>query len=230
MKSVIVSVTALTTSVLAQFGGVGDADGAGAPVNGKTPSTLASGPYKSGFWADPSLPRHTIFAPLNGSADVKLPVMVWGNGGEQIYPQLLRVAILILEACSANGTLFRRSLFEVASHGFFVIANGSPTGGGGQTKYTMQMEALSWLEKNAGKGQYANVDATRIAAAGQSCGGLEAYEVAVNAGPDRVQFLGIFNSGEFTTSKTSLQVKQPVFYFLGGSSDIAYQNVSFIAL
>lgn len=67
---------------------------------GITPGTLASGPHKSGFWAEPTLPKHTIFAPIDLAAAGKLPVLIWGNG-----------------ACSSNGTYFRRSLFEVASHG-----------------------------------------------------------------------------------------------------------------
>ena len=34
-------------------------------------------------------------------------------------------------------------------------------------------EALRWIEKNAGSGKYANVDKSRVAVAGQSCGGIE---------------------------------------------------------
>lgn len=67
---------------------------------GVTPGTLATGPHKAGFWAEPTLPRHTIFAPIDLASAGKLPILIWGNG-----------------ACSANGTYFRRSLFEVASHG-----------------------------------------------------------------------------------------------------------------
>lgn len=61
---------------------------------------LASGPYKSGYYEDSSLPGHTIFAPVDPPADLKLPILIWSNGG-----------------CSGNGTLFRRSLWEVASYG-----------------------------------------------------------------------------------------------------------------
>jgi hypothetical protein len=39
----------------------------------------------------------------------------------------------------------------------------------------LQKKALDWVDKNAGQGKYANLDKTRIAAAGQSCGGLETY-------------------------------------------------------
>lgn len=61
---------------------------------------LATGPYKSGFYEDSLLPKHTIFAPVCPPAGLKLPILIWSNGG-----------------CSGNGTLFRRSLWEVASHG-----------------------------------------------------------------------------------------------------------------
>ena len=41
-----------------------------------------SGPYKAGYTTDPTLPKHTIFAPLVAPpASVKVPVIVWGNGG-----------------------------------------------------------------------------------------------------------------------------------------------------
>jgi hypothetical protein len=40
----------------------------------------------------------------------------------------------------------------------------------------------------------------------------------------RVTVIGIFNSGEFTTSVKSTKVTKPIFYFLGGSTDIAYAN------
>jgi hypothetical protein len=38
-----------------------------------------------------------------------------------------------------------------------------------------QKLALDWVTKNAGKGKWAHIDASRLAVGGQSCGGLEAY-------------------------------------------------------
>ncbi|KAF1813252.1 hypothetical protein P152DRAFT_395037 [Eremomyces bilateralis CBS 781.70] len=170
------------------------------------PSTGGSGPYPANFSTDPGLPKHTIYLPNEIPADLKLPVLVWGNGG-----------------CMADGTGFQGALTEWASHGFLVIANGSP-GGSGQTTSDMLLQSIEFVTQNAGNGKYANIDASRIAAAGQSCGGLEAYDVA----PDpRVSAIGIFNSGEFTDSasqQTIAQLQQPVFYFLGGPDDIAYEN------
>jgi hypothetical protein len=48
---------------------------------------------------------------------------------------------------------------------------GGKGGMGGDVK--LMDEALSWVQKNAGSGKYANVDKSRVAVAGQSCGGLE---------------------------------------------------------
>jgi hypothetical protein len=66
----------------------------------------------------------------------------------------------------------------------------------------------------------------QIASAGWSCGGLEAYGQAQDS---RVSALGIFNSGQFNqgdTNRVVPSIKKPLFYFLGGPSDIAYPNVS----
>jgi hypothetical protein len=48
---------------------------------------------------------------------------------------------------------------------------GGMGGMGSDTK--LLTEAFSWIEKNAGQGKYANVDKSRVAVAGQSCGGVE---------------------------------------------------------
>jgi len=48
-------------------------------------------------------------------------------------------------------------------------------GMGSDTK--LMEEAFAWIEKNAGTGKYINVDKTRVAVAGQSCGGIEAYDL-----------------------------------------------------
>jgi hypothetical protein len=52
-------------------------------------------------------------------------------------------------------------------------------------------DSINWAGQNAGKGKWAHLDATRIAAAGQSCGGAEAYRIATE---QRVTTIGIFNS------------------------------------
>lgn len=86
--------------------------------------------------------------------------------------------------------------------------------------------AIDWVEQNAGQGEFANVDGSKIAAAGMSCGGTQAY--AQNQDP-RISAFGIFNSGTLDPSQTDATlgaINVPIFFFLGGPSDIAYGNVS----
>lgn len=102
-------------------------------------------------------------------------------------------------------------------------------------------EAVSWIQHRGGKrgSPYEKVDSSRIAAAGQSCGGLLAYTQRSN---DAVGFLGIFNSGllgNTTDAQENLpsgmiieepgvikEVQKPVFYYIGGQGDVAYPAVS----
>jgi hypothetical protein len=170
-------------------------------------STGGSGPYKSHFSALEGLPNHTVYQPKEPPAGEKLPVIVWGNG-----------------ACSGNGAWFSKFLNEIASHGFFIIANGAPSGGlASQSKANDLPDAIDWVSKNGGTGKYAHVDKTKIAAAGQSCGGIQAYSASLDP---RVSLTGIFNSGLISAGNTPKfeELHGPVGYFLGGPSDIAYEN------
>lgn len=163
-----------------------------------------TGPYPASYKTDPGLPNHTIYVP-NGTPSTTLPVLLWGNG-----------------ACGANGLAFQNFLTQVASHGILVIANGRPNGSGSSTSEWMK-NALRWVRANAGKAGYERVDASRVGVAGQSCGGLEAYELR----NENVVTIGIFNSGVLNagdSARIAGGVKAPIFYFLGGSSDIAYPN------
>ncbi|KAL2816466.1 Alpha/Beta hydrolase protein [Aspergillus granulosus] len=184
-----------------------------------TPSLAAgNGPYDAAHSTEITLPRHTIYMPRNPPTNESLPVLIWGNG-----------------ACSANGTLFGNLLTNIASYGFIAIASGRPNGRG-RTDVDYMKDALDWIERRAGsRGKYATVDATRVAVAGQSCGGLEAYQMRDDP---RVGYLGIFNSGFLDVPgflggllgipgegpETIEEVDLPVFYFLGGEEDIAYPN------
>jgi hypothetical protein len=144
-------------------------------------------------------------------------------------------------------------LLQVASQGVVVIATGpkeDPAKGGtfgsygtyGQVEPKAMLTAVDWAEKAASDPKWAHIDTSRIAAAGQSCGGMLAYTVENDK---RVKALGIFNSGNFgkqgqdtPASKGApkggrlmvytdvTKFSKPVFYFLGGPKDTAYQNVS----
>ena len=127
-------------------------------------------------------------------------------------------------------------LLQLASQGVVVITNGAPGAGGagnfasfgksGQSSYKSLLSSIDWVAKNAGMGKWVHLDSTRIAAAGQSCGGGETYGVANDP---RVKVLGIFNSGGMMgmggNSNKPAEFKKPIFYFLGGPSDMAYKNV-----
>ncbi|PVH80462.1 hypothetical protein DL98DRAFT_627516 [Cadophora sp. DSE1049] len=163
-----------------------------------------TGPYApAAYTMDTTLSDHTLFAPKIVPASVKLPVLVWGQGG-----------------CIADSLAVEPFLSQLASHGILIIAGGTPKGNGSTT--AAQMTAgIDWIVKKAGTGTYANVDATRIIAAGWSCGGIEAYAQSWDS---RIQSIGIWSSGFLTNQTAAASINKPVFYFLGGSSDIAYAN------
>jgi dienelactone hydrolase len=133
--------------------------------------------------------------------------------------------------CQTDGAAFLSLLTEWASHGIMVIADGPPGNKGGkQSDKTWTEEALRFITKNGGQGKYANIDASRIGASGQSCGGMVAYNFAKDP---RVSTLFIFNSGGFpgrmqgATADSVKTFTKPIGYALGGPEDIAYQNVCF---
>lgn len=168
---------------------------------------------------DTSLPSHVIYAPTNPPAGLRLPVLVWGQTG-----------------CTYNGRVFDAFLTEVASHGILILSNGTPNGPGnpngvaetGSPNTTLHRTGIDWVTKVAGTGKYADVDISRLAVAGQSCGGMQALFVS----PDpRVTAIGIFNSGVINASDPlPSKTTKPIFYFLGGSTDIAYTNVGSCSL
>jgi hypothetical protein len=144
------------------------ATGPEAPRPGPAMTNGGSGPYKAGYVTDPSLPSHTIYAP-KAAPKIKMPVIVWGNGG-----------------CFSNGLMFEDFLTEVASHGYLILANGNPAKAskgafsdlasllsGKQTKISDLTASIDWVTKGNGK-KYGDIDVSKLAVAGQSCGGLEA--------------------------------------------------------
>ena len=81
--------------------------------------------------ADPTLPNHTVYAPKSPPpANVKMPVIVFGNGG-----------------CVNIGTLMSSLLTEIASHGYLVIANGPPQKGVSGANARGSARCLNWAGK-----------------------------------------------------------------------------------
>ncbi|KAF2663118.1 hypothetical protein BT63DRAFT_419308 [Microthyrium microscopicum] len=173
-----------------------------------------SGPFPAAYFTDPSLPDHTLYAAKSPSKN-KLPVVVFGNGG-----------------CVNVGTMFQNILREIASHGFLVIANGpAVTNATGlanlanQTNISAMKASIDWVMAGAANGKYGAVDTSKIAAVGQSCGGLEAYSASYH--DDRVKTTVLLNSGIIDEPKVYLlaELKAPVALFNGGPLDVAYPNV-----
>jgi hypothetical protein len=135
------------------------------------------------------------------------------------------------------GSAFRSFLSEVSSYGALVIATG-PIFVDPETYVAKHFDpnnldenpealtvAIDWVHANAGKGNWKHIDASRIGVWGQSCGGLEAYSAGAN--DSRVSHLGIFNSGQLNESDSARvagALRKPVFYLLGGPTDVAYPN------
>jgi hypothetical protein len=170
----------------------------------KGDGTNGSGKHPAAYTQDTGFPGYTIYAPKTPPSGVKLPILLWGNG-----------------MCSDQGLGFRNFLTEVASHGYFVIANGDPKGKG-KSADTKMPKALDWVY-TTGASKYPYIDKTRIIAAGQSCGGLQAYKTSVDK---RITLTGIFDSGNLQGNSPISKLHAPVAYFLGGTSDMAYKSVS----
>lgn len=177
-------------------------------VGALAPSAFAAtGPYGV-RWQEPGdLRNHVVYRPLVPAGQA-MPILVWGEGG-----------------CIANGLVYQQFLTEIASHGILVIASGGPYQLG-TTTVRMMERSLDWASYQNSKtgGAYAGrLLANRVAVAGHSCGGLEAYQLAAKR--SEIAAVGIMNSGQLSPNQTQLdQQKAPILYVLGGSGDVAYSN------
>ena len=169
-----------------------------------TSKTGGTGKYGPVSWRTTTeFPGYTVYVPPKGGSE-KFPVILWANG-----------------MCSDDGAGFASFLLEVSSHGYIIIANGSPGSGmSKQAKQDKMSKALNMVTKQAGTGVLANADKSRIAAAGPVVcpGGMNAYMMAKEP---RVKCIGIFDG-----AKGAAQFNSPVGFFVGGSSDMAYSLVS----
>lgn len=173
--------------------------------------TSGSGPYPAQMLTDASLPRHTIFAPkVAPPNNLSMPFIAWGNG-----------------ACQQNAGTYENLLVEIASYGYVIAADGTPTGAGtnGQSKVQDMRDSVDWA--TAGKAsKYGNVDKNSITTAGHSCGGLEAMSTAYH--DERVKRIMMFNIAIFQDDRRYLlqEIKVPVAWLVGGKNDMGYTSVS----
>ncbi len=173
-----------------------------------SPIVPAKGPLMPVVEHDPGLNTHTVYRPMM-LEEKKYPIIVWANGG-----------------CIKNGTMFSRFLLEITSHGFVVVADGQPNGSGMgplETNGEPQIQAMDWIIKENDRPcskYYRKLDTTKIAAMGQSCGGL----MTLGASSDeRLTTLMIWNSGMFERDQMIyMGLHTPIAYIIGGPDDVAY--------
>jgi len=153
----------------------------------------------------------TIYRPADLGGTEKYPIFVWGEGG-----------------CSQDGYSNQAAMAEIASWGYFIVADGTPGStnacAGGQDGKAF-LDYITWAIAENGKScsaYYQRLEPTKIAADGFSCGGLMSENVSGDA---RFSAIGITSSG-LMSANTALYAKihTPFKIMNGGSSDIAYEN------
>jgi dienelactone hydrolase len=205
-------------------GGSAGAGGKGGGNPGPCTASKATGGKASGSGphavtietnADTGIDEGTIFRPTDLGGSEKYPIFVWANG-----------------ACSLNGLSNQAAMAEIASHGYFVVADGTPGGSGsrsmGSGPVSMAEPLLTYITWAIAENEkpcsayYQSLDTTKIAANGFSCGGLMAEGTA----PDpRITTWGITSSGMFSADQAFYDsIHTPVLIIEGGSSDNAYVN------
>lgn len=199
----------------------------------KTPLP-GSGPFPATRTEDPTLTSHTLYHPKElGKAP--LPVVLWANGG-----------------CRNTSVEFTAFLAEIASRGYFVIANGrndvpfammrgnDPTPGAGEPPLQIRggeivIAGLDWAAKeNERKGSkyFRKLDLSKVAALGQSCGGGQVWAAAKDP---RIKAIAAMNSNFPSASggvgpmsappadgRTVETLHIPAAYFIGGPGDSAF--------
>ena len=213
------------------IGGALAAQRAGAPPGGAAPDCAVSQPTGakvsgSGthevvveYNCSPGISTGTIFRPADMKGKEKYPIFVWGEGG-----------------CSQNGMSNAAAMAEIASHGYFVVADGTPTPAGRGANIPMGSGDVSpmgkpligyidWAIAENGRPTspyYGSLDTNKIATNGFSCGGLMAIGAV---GDPRITAWGVTSSGMKRVNDDFYKlVHTPVLFVEGGSGDVAYEG------
>jgi hypothetical protein len=160
--------------------------------------------------SDPGINTGTIYRPTDLGGAEKYPIFVWGEGG-----------------CSQDGLSNQAAMGEIASHGYFIVADGTPgsTAANGSGVAAPLLAYITWAIAENEKpcsAYYQSLDATKIATDGFSCGGLMSENASGDA---RLTAVGITSSGLFSADQTLYKkIHTPFKILLGGSGDMAYTN------
>jgi hypothetical protein len=192
-----------------------------------TPSKIASttvsgsGPHEVVIEtnSDPGINKGTIFRPKDLEPGKNYPIFVWGEGG-----------------CTQNGLSNKAAMGEIASWGYFIVADGTPGGGGMGKSSSSDMgdpkpfyDYITWAITQNGNpcsAYYLSLDTTKIAADGFSCGGLMAIKAS---GDPRFTAIGYTSSGLFAKDEALYKkIHTPIKIMNGGpksaGNDMAYEN------
>ncbi len=166
--------------------------------------------------SDPGINEGTIFRPADLGGAEKYPILVWGQG-----------------ACSRDGLANATAMAEIASHGYFVVADGTPNGSGNRTMDRSDLDAMGgpllayvdWaLDENRKpcSAYYRSLDAVKISANGFSCGGLMAQGTVTDP---RIVTWGVTSSGMAGATQAFYDyIDTPVLFIEGGPAEVAYDG------
>jgi hypothetical protein len=158
--------------------------------------------------SDPKINEGTIFRPADLGPGKNYPIFVWGQGG-----------------CSRDGLSTEAGMAEIASHGYFVVADGTPggkepnrdLGGGGD----VLLGYVDWVISENSKpcsAYYQSIDTTKVAANGFSCGGLMS---AGTAADPRMTTWGHTSSGSFSADQAFYaSIHSPVIIITGTADSL----------
>jgi hypothetical protein len=153
-----------------------------------------------------------------------LPIVAWGNGG-----------------CSITNDNELYFLTQLAAHGFVVVAVGASDCHQDDVPPTTLkvpgpeplLAAINWATSSprlGGPWYFDQLDKSKIAVMGYSCGGIQALEAAADP---RVRSVVAFDTGFFPAGQGApgydkpqllALLHSPVVFIDGGPTDIAYQN------
>jgi len=181
-------------------------------------SATGTGPHKVTVETNAAagISEGTIFRPTDLGGTEKYPIFVWGEGG-----------------CSKDGLSNATAMAEIASHGYFVIADGTPNGTGNRTQDRTMLPAMAapliayvdWAIAENGKpcsAYYQSLDTTKISANGFSCGGLMSQAMVLDP---RITTWGVNSSGMAGAGADYYaMIHTPVLFVEGGTGDIAYDG------
>src|SRR5690606_10309039 len=166
--------------------------------------------------SDPGINEGTIFRPAELGGNEKYPIFVWGQG-----------------ACSRDGLANATAMAEIASHGYFVVADGTPNGSGNRTMDRADLAGMGaplmgyvdWAVAENAKPcsvYYQSLETTKIASNGFSCGGLMAQGTVLDP---RIVTWGVTSSGMAgATEEFYDPVHTPVLFVEGGPEEVAYDG------